>query len=129
MAMKKITVAENDQDILFILDLVLKDAGYKVEPLHDAVSIVSGAKEWPDLFILDKDMPTIDGLAVCKYLRVNKETKDIPIIMISAYHKLKKRAREVGANDFLEKPFDLKTLLGTVCKYVDCNEAQPGQVS
>jgi DNA-binding response OmpR family regulator len=124
MAMKKITVAENDQDILFILDLVLKDAGYKVEPMHDAISIVSGGKEWPDLFILDKDMPTIDGLAVCKYLRVNRETKDIPIIMISAYHKLKKQAREAGVNDFLEKPFDLKTLLGTVCKYVDPNKVK-----
>jgi CheY-like chemotaxis protein len=122
MAMKKITVAENDQDILFILDLVLKDAGYKVESLRDAVSIVSGGREWPDLFILDKDMPAVDGLAVCKYLRLNKQTKDIPIIMISSYHEVRKKAKAAGVNDFLDKPFDLKTLLGTVGKHVNSSD-------
>jgi DNA-binding response OmpR family regulator len=117
--MRKIVVAEDDQDILFILDMILNDAGYKVEPLKDATSIVAGRKDWPDLFILDKDMPTIDGLAVCKYLRLNEQSKDIPIIMISAYHKLKAKARHAGVNDFIEKPFQLKTLLSTVGKYID----------
>jgi DNA-binding response OmpR family regulator len=117
--MKKIIVAEDDQDILFILDMILNDAGYQVQPMSDGASIVSGQKEWPDLFILDKDMPKIDGLAICKYLRLNEHTKNTPIIMISAYHKLKKKAREAGVNDFLEKPFEIKTLLDTVGKYVD----------
>jgi DNA-binding response OmpR family regulator len=119
--MRKIVVAEDDQDILFILDMILNDAGYKVEPLKDATSIVAGRKDWPDLFILDKDMPTIDGLAVCKYLRLNEESKDIPIIMISAYHKLRSQARHAGVNDFIEKPFQLKTLLNTVGKYINVN--------
>jgi CheY-like chemotaxis protein len=116
--MKKIFVAEDDQDILFILDMILHDAGYQVEPLQDGASIVDGKKEWPDLFILDKDMPKIDGLAICKFLRLNEQTKDIPIIMMSAYHKLREKAREAGVNEFIEKPFELKTLLSTVGKYV-----------
>jgi DNA-binding response OmpR family regulator len=120
--MKKIIVAEDDQDILFILDMILNDAGYKVEPLVDGTSIVAGKKEWPDLFILDKDMPNIDGLAICKYLRINEQTRNIPIIMISAYHKLKRKAAEVGVNDFIEKPFDLKTLLDTIGKYIEVNK-------
>jgi DNA-binding response OmpR family regulator len=117
--MKKIIVAEDDKDILFILDMILHDAGYEVEPLSDGSSIVTREKEWPDLFILDKDMPKIDGLAICKYLRLNERTKNTPIIMISAYHKLKNKAKEAGVNDFLEKPFDIRTLLQTVGKYVD----------
>jgi CheY-like chemotaxis protein len=117
--MKKIVVAEDDKDILFILDMILNDAGYQVEAMSDGRSIVSWQKEWPDLFILDKDMPAIDGIAICKYLRLNKQTKDIPIIMISAYHKLKSKAAEAGVNDFIEKPFELKDLLSTVGKYVD----------
>jgi DNA-binding response OmpR family regulator len=116
---KKIVVAEDDQDILFILDMILNDAGYKVEPLPEGSSIVSGKRDWPDLFILDKNMPTIDGLAICKYLKLNEETKNIPIIMISAYHKLKKKAKEAGVDEFIEKPFELKDLLSTVSKYVD----------
>jgi DNA-binding response OmpR family regulator len=121
--MKKIVVAEDDQDILFILEMILNDAGYKVEALSDGRSIVAGQKEWPDLFILDKDMPAIDGIAICKYLRLNDQTKEIPIIMISAYHKLKAKAASAGVNDFIEKPFDLKTLLSTVSKYVDLKSA------
>jgi CheY-like chemotaxis protein len=52
-------------------------------------------------------MPMIDGLAICKYLKVKEETKNIPISMISAYPKLKKRAKEVGVDDFIEKPLKL----------------------
>jgi DNA-binding response OmpR family regulator len=119
MMAKKILVAEDDQDILFILDMILNEAGYKVEPMPEGASIVERKKDWPDLFILDKDMPTIDGLAICKYLRVNEKTKDIPIIMISAYHKLKKKARAAGVNEFIEKPFEIKELLATVKKFTN----------
>src|SRR5687767_11175956 len=98
---KKILIAEDDPDILFILDTILNDAGFNVESLTEGSTIVERTAGWPDLFILDKEMPMIDGLAICKYLKVKEETKNIPIIMISAYHKLKKRAKEVGVDDFI----------------------------
>src|SRR5687768_1426008 len=115
---KKILLAEDDPDIRFILNLVLSEAGYEVEPLSTGNAIVEGKHQWPDLFILDKALPLIDGLALCKYLRIKNETKDIPIIMISSYHKLKGKASEVGVDDFIEKPFDIKRLLSVVRKYV-----------
>jgi DNA-binding response OmpR family regulator len=115
---KKILIAEDDPDILFILDMILNDAGYKVEPLTEGTSIVDRKKDLPDLFILDKEMPVIDGLALCKYLKLQQETKDIPVIMISAYHKLKQKAKEAGVDDFIEKPFELKHLLFTINKYI-----------
>jgi DNA-binding response OmpR family regulator len=121
---KKIVVAEDDQDILFILDMILNDAGYKVEPLPDGTSIVDRNSDWPDLFILDKDMPTIDGLAICKFLKLNKETRHIPIIMISAYHKLRSKAVKAGVDEFIEKPFELKDLLKTISKYIDLKSPQ-----
>ena len=118
MVNKKILLAEDDPDIRFILNMVLKDAGYEVETLPTGSAIVERRNEWPDLFILDKALPTIDGLALCKYLKIKKETKDIPIIMISSYHKLKRKATEVGVDDFLEKPFDLKVLLRQIEKHI-----------
>jgi len=118
MVGKKVLIAEDDKDILFILNLVLKDAGYTVEPLIEGSSIVARTKDWPDLFIIDQNMPLIDGLALCKFLRLKEETKNIPIIMISCFHKLKRRAREVGVDDFIEKPFHVKDLLLTVEKYI-----------
>jgi DNA-binding response OmpR family regulator len=122
---KKILVAEDDKDILFILDMILNDAGYKVEPLPDGSSIINRKNDWPDLFILDKDMPVIDGLAICKYLKLNNATKDIPIIMISAYHKLKSKAKKAGVDDFIEKPFELKSLLNVIGKHVNLQERSP----
>jgi CheY-like chemotaxis protein len=119
---KKILIAEDDKDILFILDMILNDAGFNVEPLSEGSSIVGRKKDWPDLFILDKHMPAIDGIALCKYLKLQDATKDIPIIMISSYHKLKRKAREAGVDAFLEKPFDLKDLLRTIGKYVDLKQ-------
>src|SRR5690349_22371933 len=115
---KKILLAEDDPDIRFILSLVLNEAGYEVEPLPAGDTIVEGKHKWPDLFILDKSLPLIDGLAICKYLRIKKETKDIPIIMISAYHKLRQKATSVGVDDFIEKPFDVKQLLEVVKKHI-----------
>jgi CheY-like chemotaxis protein len=121
---KKILVAENDEDILFILNLILNNAGYKVETLQEGSSLVNRKQDWPDLFILDKDMPTIDGLALCKYLRLNPETRNKPIIMMSAYHKVKQKAADAGADEFITKPFDLKDLLQKVGKYANAEAIQ-----
>lgn len=120
---KKILLAEDDLDTRLILNNVLRSAGYQVNTIPTGNAIVEGLDEWPDLFILNKDLPTIDGLALCKFLKIKKETKDIPIIMISAYHKSRKKALAVGADGFLEKPFDLKTLLQQVEKLIQNNSA------
>lgn len=115
---KKILLAEDDADIRFILNHVLNEAGYEVELVSTGHNIVNGKHGLPDLFILDKALPVIDGLALCKYLRIKKETRDIPIIMISAFHQLKKKARELGVNEFVEKPFDVKQLVSLVDKHI-----------
>lgn len=116
---KKIVIAEDDADIRLILNMLLKDAGFSVEAFSQASSIVDGKHDKADLFILDKDLPVIDGLAVCKYLRLKKDTKHVPIIMISAFHYLKAKAKEVGVNDFIEKPFGVRNLLSTIEKHID----------
>ena len=54
-------------DILYILTLLLKQAGYNVQSIPEGASIVERKVDLPDLFILDKDMPLIDGLALCTY--------------------------------------------------------------
>jgi CheY-like chemotaxis protein len=123
---KRILVAENDPDILHLLTLILNEAGYEVQSVPGGTPIVEKKIDLPDLFILDKDMPLIDGLALCKYLKVTNETKNIPIIMISAYHKIKEKAKEIGIDEFLEKPFNVSNLLQTIQKYVP--DARPGMV-
>jgi DNA-binding response OmpR family regulator len=122
---KKILLAEDDADIRFIISIVLNDAGYDVETLFDGQTILAGSHESPDLFILDKALPTIDGLALCKYLKSNEKTKGIPIIMISCYHEFKRKAKLSGVDDFIEKPFDLSVLRTKVDKNIKRRARRP----
>ena len=120
---EKILIIEDDADIRFILDMALSEAGYQVEHASGS-SLLEKRNDWPDLLILDKGLPNIDGFAICKHLRKNKETKDIPIVMISCYHNLKEKATEAGVNDFIEKPFDLKTILLVVEKQIRLSQQE-----
>jgi CheY-like chemotaxis protein len=115
---KKIILVEDDLDILFTVGMILENAGYAVESLSSARSIVDGDYTLPDLFILDKRMPDMDGLDVCRHLRSKPESQDIPVVIISASPKFGPHALNAGANAFLEKPFQLKALLELVQKYM-----------
>lgn len=115
---KKILIAEDDQDMLSILCKVLQDQGYDVLGLPSATAIVDGLHEEPDLFILDKTMDVIDGIAVSKYLRLKSNGKRIPIVMISGSDS-QARATAAGVDCYLEKPIDMQRLLAVVRQYTD----------
>lgn len=117
--MIKIVLAEGNQDTRFILDRVLHAAGYEVESLTEGTKIIDGKTGPPDIFILDQELQVIDGFAISKFLRIKKETKKIPIIMISAHPELQKKARKIGVTDFLPKPFATKHLLTVIDKHVN----------
>lgn len=112
---KRILIAEPDPDMLFIVGTALQKAGYSVEANAAGVCILDQENSWPDLFILDKDLPTIDGLAVCKYLRIKQDTREIPIIVLSSY-AIRDKARKAGATAFIRKPFQMQELLKSVEK-------------
>ena len=114
---KRILIAEPDPDMLFIVGTALQKAGYAVEANDAGVCILDQKTSWPDLFILDKDLPTIDGLAVCKYLRIKQDTREIPIIVLSSY-AIKNKAHKAGATAFIRKPFQMQELLRSVEKYM-----------
>lgn len=110
----KITLVEDDPDILLTLNMILEEAGYEVESFTSPIPIIEGKCSLPDLFILDKRMPDIDGLEVCRYFKSKDLTKDIPVLIISASPKFGSQALKAGACDFLAKPFQMATLLALV---------------
>lgn len=110
-------IAEDDPDILFIMDLILEEAGYNVEYSSEGKKLIAGDYSLPDLFILDKRIPDIDGMEICRHLRSQDATRDIPIIMISASPGFAENAKKVGVSDFLEKPFRTDDLLNIVRRY------------
>ena len=113
MERKRITVIENDQDSLYILKQILESRGYSVDTLTNGNGIFANVIKMPDLFILGWNLPTIDGIAICKYLRVQQLSKHIPVIIISA-HPYREKAIKAGVSEYLAKPFDVTTLVEAV---------------
>jgi DNA-binding response OmpR family regulator len=115
---KKIIVVEDDADILFTVNIILTNADYEVTALTSGQCILDGNYSYPDLFILDKRMPDMDGLDVCRHIRSISESKEIPVIIISASPKFGQQAVQAGANGFLAKPFKINDLLNVVALHL-----------
>src|SRR5689334_4092856 len=117
--MKQIIVADDDASMRDIFQLILKRAGYMVTSFSDGEILLGNNFELPDLFILDKQLSGVDGLDVCRFLKEQESTKEIPVIIISASPYVAKLASEAGADDFIEKPFKTKELLAMAEKYIN----------
>jgi CheY-like chemotaxis protein len=111
---KRILLVEDDLDSLHVLKTSLSKAGYSVDTLTEGKYIVERNFSIPDLFILDNCMPAIDGLALCKYLKLKPDTKEIPILVISGNQHLKNKAHKAGAIGFYGKPINTTNLLQTI---------------
>jgi len=110
----KILIADDDPGIRDIFNIILVKAGYDIEIKDDANEIFKNKFKIPDLFIVDRLLSGVDGLDVCRYLKSNEQTKNIPVIMVSASPDIGILAVKAGADDFVEKPFDLKSLLNVI---------------
>ncbi len=115
--MALIYVVEDDKNISEIECFALKNSGYEIEAFPDAGSFRERlAKKLPDLVLLDIMLPDEDGLTILSKLRKNKETAKLPIIMITAKTAEidKVKGLDMGADDYLTKPFGVMELISRV---------------
>lgn len=115
---KKILVIDDEPDILKILLLRLKKAGYAVIGGKDGREAMDLARQkMPDLILLDIYLPDINGDYVTRILKRDKKLKHIPIILISATTvSIAERAEDCGAAGYVTKPFEPEDLIGAVKK-------------
>jgi len=109
----RILVVDDEPDALELIKFNLKDSGYQVVTAPDgrkALEVIRN--ERPDLVVLDLMLPEVDGLEVCKIIRRNAETSELPIIMLTAKAAEIDRVLglELGADDYLTKPFSPREL-------------------
>ncbi|MFW0716370.1 response regulator [Pedobacter sp. N23S346] len=114
MGTKKILIADDDEGIVDAVTMILEVMGYDVEFTYDGGAVIDAVKSKPDLIMLDIWMSGHDGRDICKLLKSDPEYKEIPILMISASRDIRQSAMDAGANDFMEKPFEMDSLLNKV---------------
>lgn len=113
---KSILVADDEKDIVEILRYNLKKEGYEVITASDGKQALERARQKPDLILLDVMMPELDGWEVCRRLKRNESTSNIPIIFLTARSTDVDEVvgLELGATDFIVKPVSIPKLLARV---------------
>ena len=114
MPNEKILLVDDEDSNLRLLTQWLARLGYAIELASNGKEAVKKAREgMPDLIILDIMMPVMDGYEACRILKTDPETKNIPVIMVTALHERESKLKglSVSANDFLSKPIDQSELI------------------
>lgn len=116
---KKILVVDDEPDILEFLQIIFEEEGYIVVTTDkgDYLEKLNNSA-LPDLVLLDMLLSGKDGREIVKHLKSHEKTKHIPVIMFSAHPSAGQTALIAGADDFVEKPFDIDTLLNKVAQLI-----------
>lgn len=121
---KKILVVEDDPDLSSLLAVVLRSRGYSIETAangHEALELLR--RGIPDLILLDMKMPVMNGWQFAREFNARHDDA-APIVVITAASDAQARAREIGADGWLGKPFDMNALLAVVERFVGEPNAQ-----
>ncbi|MGD9505222.1 MAG: response regulator [Syntrophobacteraceae bacterium] len=114
MSKPNVLIVEDDRDILQLLTYNLKAAGFEIATCQDGYEALAEVRrQLPDIVLLDLLLPGLDGLEICKELKRGQETKNTPVIMITARGEEVDRVvgLELGADDYVVKPFSPRELI------------------
>lgn len=128
MSEEKILIVEDDNNIRELISFNLKSFGYTTLEAQNGITALEIIKsEYPDLLLLDLMLPGMDGLEVCRKVRGDRDIQDIPIIMLTARGEEFDRILgfELGADDYIAKPFSVRELLARVKAILRRTTAKP----
>ncbi len=117
MARENILVVDDEEDILELVEYNLAKDGYRISCAASGEEALKAAKtQLPDLVVLDLMLPGLDGLEICKRLKADSKTQHIPIIMLTAKGEEADvvTGLELGADDYISKPFSPRVLAARV---------------
>jgi DNA-binding response OmpR family regulator len=116
-------IVEDDPDILKLLDATLTFKGYRVITAHNGKEALEAIQlKRPAIVIADIMMPTLDGFGLVHRIRINPQTRDIPVVFITATYVTREDrefALNIGATRFIQKPVDLEKFLATIAELME----------
>ncbi len=117
---KRVLVVEDEEIIASMVQDNLEARGYEVLVANSGIEGLRKAEIYePDLIALDIMMPGLDGIDVLRRLKANKETRDIPVIILSIAEGYQKEGLKLGAAAFIKKPFDFNTLTDKIKSFTE----------
>lgn len=117
---KYVLLVDDDEGILDVSTIILNERGYKVEQMMDPEGIYKRIKkDPPGVILLDLWMPQLSGEEILQNLKNNKRTSSIPVIVVSASKDTEVISKRLGADGYINKPFDITELEKVVSKYID----------
>ncbi len=128
-AAKKILAIDDEPDVLSFLQLVLEKSGYQaVTAPNGTEGLIRAHVEQPDLILLDIMMEEMDGWETLRLLKLDDESRDIPVVILSARAepKDKIRALQEGAVDYITKPFSVRDSLAKIEAILEDTESGNG---
>jgi len=117
MLKNKILIVEDEESLLKLESILLSSKGYNVTGVMDGKAALKEVRlNRPDLVILDIMLPEMDGFEVCRQIKQNPETSNIPVVMLTAKKNSQDLARgqEVGSDAYITKPFKSSKVLDTI---------------
>lgn len=111
MGRNRIYIAEEDKVLQKSLFNVLQKHGFDVRVFDSGYPLVEMMDNWPDAFVIDIELPGINGLEVCKWLKSHESSRHIPVIFLSGDPYLKIIAASSHADDYIEKPVSCSKLI------------------
>lgn len=117
-----ILIVDDNPDIIRLLSQLLIEKGYQVRATKESRKVLRiAASTPPDLFLLDVDMPVMNGYELCSALKMNESLQDIPVIFVSGYENPinKIQAFDVGGVDYISKPIHAGELVSRVNSHIE----------
>lgn len=116
---QKILLVEDEEDIGEVIRIQLQSQGHQVDWVNKgqmALTTIQTTHESYDLFILDRMLPEVNGIEICKFIRLFEKTKHTPILMVTALTRPDDvvEGLNAGADDYINKPFDMNVLIARV---------------
>jgi DNA-binding response OmpR family regulator len=115
--MKKIILVEDDPSIREIFGLVFEAPEYSLISYDNGDILLKNDYEVPDLFILDRQLPGLDGLDICRHLKSSQRSRNVPVVIMSASPNIVALSKLAEADDVLIKPYPLAALRAIVRKH------------